>query len=361
MLTYHREAGELILKVVYGYRIEQHRNDPLVDLVDEAMEQFGDAATTGKWLVDLFPFLVYVPEWMPGAEFKRTARIWRKTLLDCVNIPYNYVKKQRLRGDESRASFVSQSIEQAQNEKAFGPAEEHAIKWAAVSLYAGGADTSVSSMDSFFLAMSMFPDVQHKAQEEIDRVVGTARLPSFSDREHLPYVNAIVEEAQRWHPIAPMGLPHGTDKEDSINGYRIPKGSLLLPAVWWFTRDPTVYHDPESFKPERYLEPYNEPSATNVTFGFGRRICPGRVLVDTSLYLTFAQALAVFDIRKPLDDIGKEIEPVHKLQGGVIARPAPFKVVISPRSKKHEALVDGIVKKYPWEESDAQNLEGITV
>jgi hypothetical protein len=62
-------------------------------------------------------------------------------------------------------------------------------------------------MVAFFLAMSMFPEVQRKAQEEIDRVVSPGRLPKPSDRENLYYVNALVEEAQRWHPIGPMGLP----------------------------------------------------------------------------------------------------------------------------------------------------------
>lgn len=356
---WYSEAGELILKITYDYTIDPHKNDPLVDMVDQALEQFSQAIVPGKWAVDIFPFLEYLPDWTPGAGFKRTARLWRKTLMGCANIPYEYVKQQRSCGKDS-PSFVAKSIEQAQYERSFGPSEEHAIKWAAASMYTGGADTSVSTMNAFFLAMSMFPGVQRKAQEEIDRVVGASRLPTFSDRERLPYVNAIVEEAQRWHPIGCMGLPHATDKEDFVNGYRIPKGSLLLPAVWWFTRDPTVYHDPETFKPERFMEPYNEPSATNVTFGFGRRICPGRVLADSSLYLTFAQSLATFDIRKSLDKGGKEIEPTHEFESGIIAYPAPFNVKVTPRSEQHESLIQrAVLEEHPWEEGDARYLESV--
>lgn len=87
-------------------------------------------------------------------------------------------------------------------------------------------------MECFFLAMTLYPDVQHKAQEEIDRVVGSDRLPGFQDRENLPYIDAIVKEVLRWHPVAPMGLAHVSTEDDICEGYLIPKGALLLPNIW---------------------------------------------------------------------------------------------------------------------------------
>ncbi|KAH0358314.1 putative cytochrome P450, partial [Aureobasidium melanogenum] len=357
-LTQHlrTEAGELILKVVYDYTIEPFKNDPLVHLVDEAMEQFSEATVPGRWMVDIFPFLSNVPSWVPGTGFQKTAAAWKQTLLDVANVPYDYAKQQGKNKQISQTDFVTKSIEQAQHKKTLDATDEHAIKWTAASMYMGGADTSVSTMNAFFLAMSMFPDVQRKAQEELDRMIGNSRLPTHADRENLPYINAIVEEAQRWHPIGPMGLPHVTDREDIINGYRIPKDSLLLPAIWWFTRDPAVYHDPETFKPERFLPPYNEPPATSFTFGFGRRICPGRVLADASLFLTFAQSLAVFNINKKVDKEGKVVEPVHEFMGGIVSYPKAFEVSVVPRSPKHGELVDEVVKRYPWQESDAKYI-----
>jgi cytochrome P450 len=341
--------------MMYDYTIEPHSNDPLIEMVDRAMVQFSAATVPGAWLVDVLPFLEYLPEWMPGAGFKKTADIWRKSLFDTVNTPYEYVKHQIAEG-ENNFSFVSKSIEQAKSEGGLGPEEEHAIKWAAVSLYAGGADTSVETMDAFFLAMSMFPDVQRKAQEEIDRVVGTSRLPTFADRNNLPYINAIVNEAQRWHPIVPMGFPHVADEKDQIGGYRIPKGAMLLPAIWWFTRDPEVYHEAELFKPERYSEPYNEPLPTDVTFGFGRRICPGRYLADSSLYLTFVQVLAAFNIEKALDEHGQIIEPKHGFMPGIICAVAQFRVRLTTRTTQHKHLIDDVLKRFPWEESDEKYL-----
>jgi cytochrome P450 len=367
------EAAELILKATYGYNVEPHKNDPLVDLVDEAMEQFGAAIVPGKWAVDILPFLKHAPDWLPGTGFKKTARAWKKTLTDVIEIPFQYAKDQESHGG-SESSFVSRLLHDQGNRKEkvngnkssnqeLSKDESQAIKHTAASLYTGGADTTVSTMQSFFLAMAMHPSIQLKAQKELDRVIGNppSRLPTFSDRDQLPHLNAIVEEAQRWHPIAPMGLPHATDKEDSINGYRIPKGSLLLPAIWCFTRDPSVYHDAEMFKPERFAEPYNEPYATNVTFGFGRRVCPGKLFADASLFLTFAQSLAVFDIRPGVDDGGKEVELVHGFTDGIIGRPTPFEVRLVIRSREHEELIEKFVERYPWEESGAGFVERMMI
>lgn len=91
---------------------------------------------------------------------------------------------------------------------------------------------TVSSVACFYLAMMLYPEVQRKAQEEIDRVIGKGRLPGPADREQLPYVEAVVKETLRWHPVAPMGLPHASTEDDVYQGYFIPKNSLLFANVW---------------------------------------------------------------------------------------------------------------------------------
>lgn len=83
--------------------------------------------------------------------------------------------------------------------------EEFDIKWSAASLYSGGADTTVSAIYGFFKAMVLFPDVQRKAQMELDRVIGNERLPSFADRPHLPYIEALVSEVLRWNNVVALG------------------------------------------------------------------------------------------------------------------------------------------------------------
>jgi cytochrome P450 len=84
--------------------------------------------------------------------------------------------------------------------------------------------------------MVLFPDVQKKAQDEIDCILGGNRLPSFADKSSLPYISCIVWECLRWNPVTPMGLAHYVTQDDEYNGYRIPKGSTVLPNVWYETR-----------------------------------------------------------------------------------------------------------------------------
>ena len=91
---------------------------------------------------------------------------------------------------------------------------------------------TVAALETFFLAMTVNPSVQRKAQEEIDRVLGSGQLPTVSCREKLPYINAVVKEALRWHPVAPMGIPHMSVEDDMWEGYHIPKGSLIMPNIW---------------------------------------------------------------------------------------------------------------------------------
>lgn len=81
--------------------------------------------------------------------------------------------------------------------------------------------------------MSLNPDVQKKAQAELDAVIGPHRFPEFNDRESLPYVNAIVKEVLRWHPVTPIGLARMSTSDDHYHGYFIPGGSTVMVNVWY--------------------------------------------------------------------------------------------------------------------------------
>ena len=80
--------------------------------------------------------------------------------------------------------------------------------------------------------MSLYPDVQKKAQVELDAVVGPNRLPDFGDYESLPCCRAIVLEAMRWLPVTPFAIPHKSTQDDEYNGYLIPKGTSIIPNSW---------------------------------------------------------------------------------------------------------------------------------
>lgn len=169
----------------------------------------------------------YLPDWCPGTGFKAKARHVRKVLNQTTEQPYQYVKQQ-MGEKKHRTSFLSQAIDVV----GLDARMDHIHKWSAASMYLAGADTTVSSLMTFFLAMTLYPDIQLKAQEELDRVIGSDRLPLSSDKGTLPYIDALVKETHRWHPVVPMALPHLSTKEDTICGYRIPKGAMVLPNNW---------------------------------------------------------------------------------------------------------------------------------
>ncbi|PKY03509.1 cytochrome P450 [Aspergillus campestris IBT 28561] len=345
------EAGAVILKIAYGYTIEPHGRDPLVDMANDAMEEFSMAATPGVWLVDTIPWLKHLPGWLPGTGFKKTAAAWRKTLLNTIERPYRFVEEQMSRGTYA-PSYVASLLEEDSGQ--WTAEDERVAKWTAASLYLGGADTTVSSLACFFLAIARNPDAQRKAQEEIDRVVGVHRLPTYADREKLPYIDALVKETLRWHPVAPMALPHACIQDDMYSGYRIPKGSLILPNIWAMTHDPAVYPDPMEFRPERFLGPTPELNPHTLSFGFGRRICPGKLLADNTIFLSIVQSLAVFNVSK-LEGTGEETGFLP----GVVSHPEPFQLRVRPRSEAHETLIRTVEAEHPWEESHAKEIEKV--
>jgi len=205
--------------------------------------------------------------------------------------------------------------------------------------------------------MMQHPEIQRRAQLEIDTVVGNDRLPTLADRDQLPFVNAICSEVLRMSPSAPIGtilmrnsaskyswpsaFPHVLCEDDFHAGYFIPKGTAVIANVWKFCHDPRTYTNPFEFNPSRFFSSEKhiaEWDPRNWVFGFGRRNCPGLHFADAAIFITCAMSLAVFDISKPVvNDV--PIEQAIEMSSGIISHPLPFKCHITPRSSKAEALI----------------------
>ncbi|KAJ7132207.1 cytochrome P450 [Mycena epipterygia] len=332
-----KTAGALILRISHGYEVQEGA-DPFVTLADIATEQFSLASSPGGFLVNLIPPLRHLPSWFPGAGFQKTAKSWKETLDQMVEQPYQFVKQQMAAGTAEK-SLVYTLLEG----KDISRTEEFDVKWLAASLYSGGADTTVSAIYAFFKAMVLYPEVQAKAQREIDSVIGNDRLPGCADREHLPYITALALEVLRWHSVTPTGVPHRVTEDNVHEGWFLPEGSLVIANIWKMAHDPRVYSNPMAFEPERFIakdgkEPELDPR--DLAFGFGRRICPGRVLADASVFISCAMTLAVFNISKHPD--GGEIDLEQTT--GTISHPSQFRCSIRYRSDKALDLIQREVK-----------------
>ncbi|KAK0206061.1 cytochrome P450 oxidoreductase OrdA-like protein [Desarmillaria ectypa] len=333
---YIRKAtGAIILSISHGYSINRDAPDAFVTLADECMAEASIAFQPGVWMVDVIPFLRYLPDWFPGTEFKQVAKKYLDRCTEFVERPYAFVKQQMERG-VSRPSYTETMLKL--HGKSLTSEQEDLIKWGAAALYGAGSDTTVSVTYSFVLLMILYPHVQAKAQEELDRVVGEDRLPSYEDRDNLPYINALIHEALRFNPVLPMCVPHVPSQDDIYQGYLIPKGAVIMPNLHHMARDPATYHSPDVFEPQRFLgwDGRDPEPDIDIAFGFGRRICPGNVLADQTLFLAFAMILSVFDIKA---DDNSSVELKDDWTAGLISRPKPFPCKIEPRSGKALALI----------------------
>ncbi|KAI0676518.1 O-methylsterigmatocystin oxidoreductase [Trametes maxima] len=305
--------GAIIMDVTYGIRVAEIE-DPYIDVARRSAALFSDIVIPGRYLVELFPFMKHIPSWFPGAGYKREALRRGADVNPLRDLPYDTTLEAMARGD-APSSVVASLVDKAtrQSEGNIPAAEDECYRDAAGLAYVAGADTTLFSSQAFFLAMVQNPYAQRDAQQELDAVVGPDRLPEFSDRDSLPYVNALVKEVSRWHSVAPLGIPHRSLEEDEYKGYRIPAGTVLVPNAWAMSRDPSVYPDPEKFLPERFLEDGKGDSPLDpmkFQFGFGRGVCPGRYFSNEALFMTIASVLHVFNILPPLGEDGQPV-PVN--------------------------------------------------
>ncbi|KAJ7036174.1 cytochrome P450 [Mycena alexandri] len=340
-------TGAIILRITYGIDVQEEQ-DSFVTLIQKANDNFNVATAPGKFddlnsrlrgidwfsgafLVDVFPAMLHIPEIL--APWKRTARIWARATKNMVEAPYLFVQRQMAAGT-APISFVSRLLE---HEEKLSEEDIHNVKYTASSLYGGGADTTAAALYAFFLAMVLFPvplDVQREAQEEIDSVIGGARLPQFTDREQLPYIAAVVTELLRWHSVAPLGVPHAAVEDAILNDHLIPKGCIIIANLWNMLHDAETYPEPAAFRPERYLGTPTQRDPRTIVFGFGRRVCPGRELAEASVFLCVATTLATFNIGRGAGPL-----PVHENLQGTISHPRPFDCIVKPRSERAVELI----------------------
>ncbi|CEL63849.1 O-methylsterigmatocystin oxidoreductase OS=Aspergillus parasiticus GN=ordA PE=3 SV=1 [Rhizoctonia solani AG-1 IB] len=306
------------------------------------MKMLSIVLTPGAWAVDTFPFLRYLPL-MP---FKAKAKEWNKLLNDLLDTPMNFVYDKMKAGD-GEPCLVSRWIERsikAKPQTSEDEDEESLIKWAGVAIVAAGSDTTISAVATFFALMNAHPEVQAKAQAEMARVIGNDRLPTYADRESLPYIEAVYKEVLRWHPIVPIGVPHvfTSVEDDEFRGMRIPKGSVVFGLIGNMLRNPQVYHEPTVFNPERFMGA-TVMNPEDIIFGFGRRRCPGINVAHSSLWLVIALTLATYNITPALGADGKPETPDMSFTNGTVSHIKPYKCTITPRSSKAVALIEASI------------------
>ena len=205
--------------------------------------------------------------------------------------------------------------------------------WHAQDLIAGGTESSAVTVELAISELLKKPEVIAKATEELDRVIGRGRWVTEKDIPQLPYVDAIVKETMRLHPVAPLLVPRLAREDATVAGYDIPAGTRVLVSVWSIGRDPALWDAPEEFMPERFLGSKLDVKGQDyelLPFGSGRRMCPGYSLGLKVIQVSLANLLHGFTWCLP-NDMTKEELSVEEIFGLSTPRKFPVEAVVVPK------------------------------
>ncbi|XP_030532044.1 cytochrome P450 81E8-like [Rhodamnia argentea] len=173
------------------------------------------------------------------------------------------------------------------------------VKGLILVLLIAGTDTSSITLEWIMANLLNNPDKLKKAQDEIDSLIGHDRLVEESDVSKLPYLQCIIFETLRLNTTAPLLIPHASSDDCTIGGYFIPRDSIVMVNAWAIHRDPELWEDPLSFKPERFEGSGGEKQhKLMMPFGLGRRACPGAPLAQRVMGWTLALLIQCFDWKR---------------------------------------------------------------
>ncbi|KAF8871718.1 cytochrome P450 [Infundibulicybe gibba] len=288
----HRTVASTITSMIYDLPPMMSPEDPLIKRLNTCVLRITHAASPGSHFVEHITWMKYLPSWIAG--WKRRAESYFKEDLKMFTDLYEGTERRMESGEEA-TSFAATLLSTQDNHRL----SKTQAAYLAGTMYATGFDTTSASLSWFIYLIAQHPEVQSKAHEELDRVVGRSRPPTFDDYENLPYICAIVREVLRLRPAAPLGLPHQSCKDDVYDGFFIPAGTLCFPNILSINRDEEAYGlDADLFNPSRHLDERLElrpgPADTrdsHVSFGFGKRVCVGHHVATNTLFINAAMTL----------------------------------------------------------------------
>ncbi|KAI9442979.1 cytochrome P450 [Lactarius indigo] len=339
-------ATSTIMSVLYSYPTLESEEDETVQAIYAFIDRISRAAAPGAYLVDLFPWMLYIPE--------RFARWKSEGIRDFAryNTLFESLHKRvvsSLSEGSDRPSMSASFFKGSARNQLSG----QEMAWLSGALFAAGSETTSTTMKWWGLAMAANPEVQRRAHKELDTVVGRSRIPTFSDAPNLPYIQAMAKEALRWRPALPLSLPHSTTEDDWYNGMFIPKGTLCLTNLWQCHWDPSAYGDDAAqFRPERFLDADGKvtsgPQGAEThdghgAYGFGKRACVGKHLANDSLFIYIATVLWAATLEPARDKDGNEV-PLDIdgfVDTGTIVKPSPYECRITPRFPEAVSILAG--------------------
>ncbi|KAF8816039.1 putative cytochrome P450 monooxygenase [Phlegmacium glaucopus] len=335
-----RTTASLIASLVYGKRFPVFKGTE-AEVYAHAVKLANEISDTARFPpVEIVPWIQYIPRWLaPWTSHCDLMKLVRNGLYDSLLDQCD----QAIKMGRSTGCYIEKVLDR-QEELGLSRRD---ISSLGASLMDAGAETSASFLQAFVLSLLSYPECQQRIQTEIDTIIGSGRMPNLTDYETLPYLQAFVNEIHRFRPLMPLALPHMATEDIPYMGHVIPKGSMLFMNTWSIMHDPDLFEEPETFRPERFLESRfgTKPGAEvmdfrdNFGFGAGRRICPGermgrRTTALNAMNLVWAFEFSPLNASEPFD-----LATNRYLEPGIELAPKPFVCDVKVRDDKRAALI----------------------
>uniref|UniRef100_A0A3Q4IA69 Cytochrome P450 2J2-like n=1 Tax=Neolamprologus brichardi TaxID=32507 RepID=A0A3Q4IA69_NEOBR len=282
-------VSNIICCLVFSNRFE-YTDEKHQSILQDFNELLYLEVTMWAQMYNAMPWLM---KWVPGPHQKTF------TLVKNIN---NYIgnriseHKEDLDPSSPRDYIDSFLIEMEKNEGNDSSFDLSSLQACTLDLFGAGTETTTTTLYWGLLYMIHYPVIQEKVQAEIDAVIGSSRQPSMSDRENMPYTDAVIHEIQRMGNILPLSLSHMTNKDTILDKYTIPKGTLILPLLHSVLNDESMWETPHSFNPQHFLDQdgnFRKREAF-MPFSAGKRVCLGEGLARMELFLFFTSLLQRF-------------------------------------------------------------------
>ncbi|XP_040382179.1 cytochrome P450 78A5-like [Oryza brachyantha] len=287
----HAASLDHVMATVFGKRhgdLSPQDGALLEEMVSEGYDLLGKF----NW-ADHLPLLRWLD--LHGVR-RRCNRLVQKVEVFVGNIIQEH-KAKRSAGDVADGAlgdFVDVLLD-LQGEEKMSDSDMIAVLW---EMIFRGTDTVAILMEWVMARMVMHPEIQAKAQAELDAVVGGGRAVTDDDVASLPYIQSIVKETLRMHPPGPLLSWARLAVHDArVGGHHVPAGTTAMVNMWAIAHDAAVWPEPEVFRPERFAEEDVSVLGSDLRlapFGAGRRACPGRMLALATAHLWLAQLLHAF-------------------------------------------------------------------
>ncbi|KAK8923822.1 Cytochrome P450 78A4 [Platanthera zijinensis] len=288
----HFGALNNLMMSVFGRSFDFGKGEglELEEMVNEGYELLGSL----NWS-DHLPFL----GWLDLQGVRRRCRV----LVGKVNVFVGrIIEEHRLKrvagvegdGGVTVGDFVDVLLD-LEKEQKLADSEMIAVLW---EMIFRGTDTVAILLEWVMARMVLHPEIQAKAQAEIDAVVGRSRTVSDADIPNLHYLQSVVKECLRMHPPGPLlSWARLAVHDVQVGNHFVPAGTTAMVNMWAITHDETIWTDPSEFNPERFMKEEVSIMGSDLRlapFGSGRRVCPGKAMGLATVHLWFAQMLQNF-------------------------------------------------------------------